>query len=88
MPDWSRPEFEWDDSNEEHLIMWHDVYPVEIEQESYNGAHVRRARDTYYAYGRDDASRYLFLVFVLRGTAVRVFSARTMTRGERRFYER
>ncbi len=50
MPDWSRPEFKWDDGNEEHLIMWHDVYPVEIEQEFYNGAHVRRARDTYRTY--------------------------------------
>lgn len=82
MPDWSRPEFEWDDGNESHLIERHDIYPEEAEQVFFNGAHVRRVGDTYIAYGRDNAGRYLFLVFVLRGTAVRVYSAR------RRFYER
>ncbi len=88
MPDWLHPEFEWDNGNEEHLITRHNVYPEEVEQVFFNGAYIRRARDAYYAYGRDDTGRYLFLVFVLRGTAVRVFSARTMTREERRFYER
>jgi uncharacterized protein len=88
MPDWSRPDFDWDDGNELHLIERHDVYPEEAEQVFFNGAHVRRAGDVYVAYGRDDAGHYLFLVFVIRGTAIRVFSARTMTRDERRFYER
>ncbi|MGI8689889.1 MAG: BrnT family toxin [Thermomicrobiales bacterium] len=87
MPDWSQPEFEWDDGNEGHLIVRHDVYPAEAEQVFYNGAHIRRTGNAYYAYGRDDTGRYLFL-FVLRGRAVRVFSARTMTREERKFYER
>lgn len=88
VPDWSRPEFEWDEGNEEHLIARHDIYPDEAEQVFYNGAHVRRAGDGYVAYGQNDSGRYLLLVFVLRGTAIRVFSARTMTREERRFYER
>ena len=55
MPDWSQPEFEWDDDNAEHLIERHDVYPEEAEQVFYNGAHVRRARGGYYAYDRDTA---------------------------------
>jgi uncharacterized DUF497 family protein len=88
MPDWSLPDFEWDDGNTQHLIERHDVYPEEAEQVFYNGAHVRRAGNEYYAYGRNDSGRYLFIVFVLRGKSVRVISARTMTQGERRLYER
>lgn len=74
--------------HKEHLIMRHDVYPEEAEQVFYNGAHIRRAGDEYRVYGRDDAGRYLYLVFVLRGSAIRIFSARTMTREEQRLYER
>ena len=32
MPNWSRPEFDWDDGNESHLIERHDVYSEEAEQ--------------------------------------------------------
>lgn len=88
MPDWSRPEFDWDDGNETHLIERHNVYPDEAEQAFFNGAHVRRAGGAYYAYGQDDGGRYLFLVFELRRGAVRVFSARDMTERERRLYLR
>ena len=88
MRDWSLPDFEWDDGNVDHLIERHDVYPAEAEQVFYNRAHVRRAGDYYYAYGQDDSGRYLFLVCVLRGGAVRVISARDMTASERRLYER
>jgi uncharacterized DUF497 family protein len=88
MPNWSRPEFDWDDGNESHFIKRHDVYPEEAEQVFFNGAYIRRTGAVYAVYGRDDTGRYLFLICILRGSAVRVFSAHTMTRDERRFYER
>lgn len=88
MPGWSQPEFDWDEGNEIHLIERHDVYPEEAEQVFYNGVHVRRGRTVHYAYGQDDAGRYLFLVFELRRGAIRVFFARDMTESERRLYQR
>jgi uncharacterized DUF497 family protein len=51
MPDWSWPEFEWDEKNEEHVVKRHNVEPEEIEQAFYNGAYVRRDGDVYRAYG-------------------------------------
>ena len=86
MPEWSQLAFDWDEGNEQHLIERHYVYPEEAEQVFYNGAHVRRARGVYHAYGQDDSGRYLFLVFELRAGAIRVFAARDMDQAERRLY--
>ncbi|MBA3345192.1 MAG: BrnT family toxin [Gemmatimonadales bacterium] len=41
----------------------------------------------YAALGEADAGRRLSIVFTLRGTLVRVISARDMSRPERRIYE-
>ena len=38
----------------------------------------------YYVLGRTDAERPLFVVFTLRGTLIRVISARDMNRNERK----
>ena len=88
MPDWSRAEFEWDDGNVDHLIDRHRVEPEQAEQVFRSRLHVRRAGDVYHAFGRDDSGQYLFVVFVLRDSVVRVISARSMTARERGFYER
>ena len=40
----------------------------------------------YFALGRTDAARLLAVVFTLRGSRLRVISARAMSRRERRFY--
>jgi predicted DNA binding CopG/RHH family protein len=42
--------------------------------------------DRYYALGRTSADRRLFVAFTMRGTLVRVISARDMSRTERRAY--
>jgi uncharacterized DUF497 family protein len=88
MPDWSRPDFDWDDGNALHIIAAHDVYPDEAEQVFYNGAYVRRVGKRYRVYGQDNAGRYLFIVCELRGGLVRVITARDMDRDERKLYER
>ena len=41
----------------------------------------------YYVLGQTTAARRLLVVFTLRGTQIRVISARDMTRRERRFYD-
>jgi uncharacterized protein len=88
MPVWSDPEFDWDDDNVEHLMERHGIHPEEAEQVFYNGPHVRRGRRVYLAYGQDDAGRYLAVIFVTRGSRVRVISARPMIRWERRLHDR
>lgn len=87
MPNWSRPEFDWDEANEDHILR-HAVYPEEVEQVFANGAFIRRGKRVYYAYGQDDAGRYLFIVCQVRGERLRVATARTMSTAERRDYER
>ena len=87
MPDWSRPEFEWDEANEDHVLR-HDVYPEEVEQVFFGGPVIRRFRDRYHVYGRDSTGRYLFVVCVERQGLIRVITARRMSRIDRRFYDR
>lgn len=87
VPDWSFPDFEWDDGNVDHIIERHGIYPQEAEQVLYNGAYVRREGDFYYAYGQDDSGRYLCVVCIVRGGLVRVVTARDMNNRERRSYE-
>ena len=41
----------------------------------------------YHALGQTHAGRWLFLAFTMRGTQIRVVSAREMTRKERRAYD-
>ncbi len=88
MPNWSWPEFEWDDNNSEHIIERHNVYPEDAEQAFYNGPYVRREGKIYRVYGQDDSGRYLLIICVLRGTQVRVISARDMDKDEKRTYAR
>jgi uncharacterized DUF497 family protein len=88
VPNWFEPAFEWDEGNVDHLIARHNIFPEAAEQVFFNDPHVRRSGETYTTFGRDDAGRYLSVVFVLRGPAIRVISARPMSRSERRWYDR
>ena len=88
MPDWSWPDFEWDEGNIRHITDGHDVDPDEAEQVFYNGAYVIRVGGRYRAFGQDDSGRYLFIICEQRDALVRVITARDMTARERRFYER
>ena len=42
----------------------------------------------FYCLGQTDARRLLFVVFTIRGTLIRVISARDMSRNEREVYRR
>jgi uncharacterized DUF497 family protein/predicted DNA binding CopG/RHH family protein len=79
--------FEWNESNA--LKNWerHRVAPEEAEDVFFNEPLIIRsdvrnsAREKrYYALGRTDEGRYLFIAFRIRNTLVRVISARDMNR--------
>jgi uncharacterized DUF497 family protein len=46
-----------------------------------------KSEDRYFALGRTDTERLLFIVFTLRGNKIRIISARDMNRKERKIYE-
>ncbi len=85
--------FQWDEGNSEKNWRRHQVTQVEAEQVFFNrpvlvsgdpkhsGSEVR-----YFALGRTDADRKLAIAFTLRGSSLRVISARPMSRRERRVY--
>ena len=86
--------FDWDEGN--LLKNWerHRVSASECEQVFFNRPLVagldekhssREGR--YYPLGVTDAARHLFVVFTVRGTRIRVISARDMSRRERKLFE-
>ena len=86
--------FEWDEGN--ILKNWekHSVSHLEAEQVFFNQPLLVYSDDQHsasenrwYVLGKTDAQRPLFVVFTLRGTKIRVISARDMNRKERKIYE-
>ena len=87
--------FEWDKGN--LLKNWeaHGVSAPECEQIFFNkpiiaGSDQKHSQKEarFYALGKTDAGRLLFVVFTVRNNLVRVISARDMSRKERRQYKR
>ncbi|MBA3445280.1 MAG: BrnT family toxin [Gemmatimonadales bacterium] len=85
--------FQWDEGNATKNWVGHQVSQGECEQVFF-GSPFRVAPDMshskaeprFYALGQTAAARRLFLVFTLRGTLIRVISARDMSRQERKAY--
>jgi len=85
--------FQWDEGNSEKNWHTHAVTRAEAEQAFLNHP-VVVAEDERHAQteprfallGRTDADRQLFVAFTVRGSEVRVISARSMSRRERRKY--
>ena len=82
--------FDWDESNAEKNWQRHQVLPEECEQLFFNRPLVlkqdagrSKVEIRYYALGRTDSGRFLFVVFTIRKTLIRVISARDMSRKER-----
>ena len=87
-------EFDWDGGNAEKNWLRHRVSQSECEQVFFNRPLVvaedlghSDSEDRFLALGQTDASRLLFVVYVLRGDKIRVISARDMTRREQKEYE-
>ncbi len=86
--------FEWDEGNRTKNWEKHRVSQAECEQVFFNEPlllfpDVRHSQHEprYYVLGHTNAGRYLFVVFTIRGTLIRVISARDMSRKERKVYE-
>ncbi len=86
--------FDWDEGNVDKNWVLHRVGFWEAEEVFFNepllvGTDPKRtAREArYVAFGETDAGRRLFLSFTIRGTLIRIISARDMTRREVRTYE-
>jgi uncharacterized protein len=87
--------FDWDAANADKNWQRHQVSAAECEQLFFNQplvAGTDHAHSTdevrYYALGRTDAGRRLFVVFTVRESLIRVISARDMSRRERKEYDR
>ena len=87
--------FQWDAGNADKNWQAHRVAQAECEQAFFNrpvfvaedlGHSGREAR--YALLGQTYEGRLLAIVFTIRGTLVRVISARDMSRRDRRTYER
>ncbi|HUZ68276.1 MAG TPA: BrnT family toxin [Candidatus Saccharimonadales bacterium] len=83
------PEFEWDENNEDKLLLRHNVSALEAEQCFANPHTRRRDGDDLLLLGVTDHGRMLFLVYEQKPDGVvRVYSAREMNDKERRTYRR
>jgi len=87
--------FEWDEGNLTKNWEKHDVSEGECEQIFFRQPLIVRRdkkhsklENRYYALGRTDAERLLFLVFTVRKEKVRVISARDMTPAEKKRYRK
>lgn len=85
--------FEWDEGNSEKNWRRHGVTQADAEQVFLNrplivaGSPKHSSGEVrYFALGHSDVGRLLAVVFALRGSLLRVISARPMSRRERRIY--
>lgn len=87
--------FEWDAANAQKNRQNHCVSPSEAEQVFFNKPllaveDVRHSQEEqrYFVLGQTDRGRMLFIAFTIRQGAVRVVSARDMSRKEKKVYSR
>ncbi|WP_348534457.1 BrnT family toxin [Pontiella agarivorans] len=87
--------FEWDAGNDVKSWDKHEVSRTECEQIFFNRPLIVKRGDgrslkevRYYAFGRTDYGRLLFVVFKISGSLIRIISARDMNDSEESRYRR
>ena len=85
--------FQWDESNSDKNWYLHQVTNGECEEIFFNLPLIvvsdtkhSQQEQRYYALGRTDADRWLFIAFTVRDDLIRVISARDMNHRETRKY--
>lgn len=85
--------FDWDETNVAKNWERHQVSHIECEEIFFNEPLIvsadethSQAEDRYFALGKTDMSRLLFIVFTVRADKIRVISARDMSKKERKHY--
>lgn len=87
--------FDWDDGNRDknalkHNVSWFEAeeiffnYPVLIRDDK---EHTKK-EERYYALGKTNSDRRLFISFIIRKNKIRIISARDMNKKELIYYER
>ena len=86
--------FDWDEDNFYKNIGKHNVFGSEAEQIFFNHPLIvkrdfkhSQAEERFYALGRTNHDRLLFIAFTVRSDKIRVISAREMTIREVRVYD-
>jgi len=87
--------FEWDEGNRDKNLIRHGVTNEESEEVFFD-PHKRiieppllnGGEERYLLIGRTQQQRLLFVVFTMRGSAIRVISARNLGTKERRLYDK
>lgn len=86
--------FEWDEGNLSKSWLKHKVNPFEAEEIFFNQSlviieDVKHSREEirFYALGKTDKSRYLFVCFTTRRDLIRIISSRDMSKKEREVYK-
>ena len=87
-------EFEWDEYNARKNWIKHRVTPSECEQIFFNQPLIvavdikhSEEEERFFSLGKTDTGKKLFIVFTIRGKALRVISARQMNKKEKRSYD-
>ena len=85
--------FDWDQGNITKNWETHDVSTTECEQIFFNKPIVvkrdkehAKLENRYYALGRTNINRFLFIVFTIRNQKIRIISARDMSDSEMERY--
>lgn len=85
--------FEWDEGNSAKNWHLHGVTDSECEEIFFNQPLIiatdnkhRSSEHRFFALGRTDANRHLFVAFTIRSQLIRVISGREMTKSEERKY--
>jgi uncharacterized DUF497 family protein len=87
--------FQWDKYNIQKNLEKHNVSPVESEQAFFNrplmvaeDVQHSQEEERFYALGKTDHGRRLFVAFTIRNKLIRVISSRDMNQKERKIYEK
>ena len=87
--------FQWDEGNLDKNLIKHNVENWECEQVFFNEPLIivddlkhSKTEKRWAAFGKSDADRLLTIVFTIRGSLIRIISARDMSRKEIKFYEK
>jgi len=86
--------FEWDEGNISKNWEKHEVTHLECEEIFFNEPLIVQpdephstSEERYFALGKTDRGRVLFVVFTIRGDKIRVITARDASKKERRYYK-
>ena len=89
-------QFEWDEGNREKNWLKHQVKQTEAEEVFFDihkklakdVFHTTKAENRYILLGKTKGTRLLFIIFTIRGSSLRVISARDANKKERPLYEK